>query len=206
LKNSNQNHENLIKIMKVEDEQQPSPFFDLLSDSNKKQYNKLKNVLSSSDFKHNRNKQIDTFYKMLDQIRSFCEKNDGEQWKKYLVCGICWLNGDIAVNTRRLRITIGKSKSTINCALAKMGYETLTLKRRDPKTLHNKIPFLKDNSMEERQWTVRRIYQKNDTTLSQQQTEYYNKKESSILDVFDDSDVIDMFDDSNALDMFIIEF
>ena len=83
------------------------------------------------------------------------KKNNSNDWKRYLVCGICWINDDVAINTRQLRILLGKSKSTINGAFAKMGYETMPF--RNNEELLEKIPFLRGNFNEKRQWTVRRL-------------------------------------------------
>lgn len=144
--------------MEEENPQSQVPFyFDMLSEDDKRKYNELKSVLAAPDHRYNRNKRIVTFTDMLDQIKKFCEKGDNDDWKRFLVCGICWLNKDIAINTRQLRVILGKSKSTINGALSKMGYETLPLRRHDTNNaLLNRIPFLNGNFTEARQWTVRR--------------------------------------------------
>lgn len=130
-------------------------FMNLLSEEDKAAYMELQGVLAAPDHRYNRNKRIVTFQDMLAQIKSFCIKGDSNDWKRFLVCGICWLGDDIAINTRQLRILLGKSKSTINGAFSKMGYETLPFKNND-NALHEIIPFLKGNFSESRQWTVRR--------------------------------------------------
>ena len=131
-------------------------YFESLSYDDRKAYEDLRSVLAAPDHRYNRNKRIVTFTDMLEQIKKFCVRNDEDDWKRYLVCGICWIGNDIAINTRQLRILLGKSKSTINGALAKMGYETLPFRNND-NGLMDKIPFLRGNFNETRQWTVRRI-------------------------------------------------
>ena len=136
-------------------EKQPT-FYELLNADDKKSYEDLRKILNAPDHRYNRNKRIVTFNDMLDQIRKFCCRGDNDDWKRYLVCGICWINDDIAINTRQLRLLLGKSKSTINGAFSKMNYETLPFKNHDA-GLQEKIPFLKGNFTEARQWTVRRL-------------------------------------------------
>ena len=139
----------------VTNDQHPM-YFNFLSLEDQKSYDKLRNVLAAPDHRYNRNKRIDTFTDMLEQIKAFCIRNDAEDWKRYLVCGICWINNDIAINTRQLRVLLGKSKSTINGAFSKMGYETLPYRNNDNGLL-DLIPFLRGNFNESRQWTVRRL-------------------------------------------------
>ena len=138
-------------------------YFDSLSPDDRKAYEELRSILAAPDHRYNRNKRIVTFQDMLEQIKEFCTRNDADDWKRYLVCGICWVDNDIAINTRQLRILLGKSKSTINGALAKMGYETLPF-RNNNSGLIDKIPFLRGNFNEIRQWTVRRLTAINGTS------------------------------------------
>ena len=143
--------------MEEDSNEQQQPFYiELLKPEDRKTYDELRTTLSAPDHRYNRNKRIVTFTDMLDQIRDFCERGDGDDWKRYLVCGICWIKNDIAINTRQLRILLGKSKSTINGAFSKMNYETLPFRNHDS-GLQDKIPFLRGNFTEARQWTVRRL-------------------------------------------------
>ena len=139
-----------------ESDQGVPTYFDLLNPADKEDYEKLKAELSSSDRRYNRNKRIETFREMLDLLKRYCVRDDEDTWKRCLVCGICWLDDDIAINTRQLRIVLGKSKLSINGALSKMEYETITSKSSDTSVLVEKIPLLKGNFNEARQWTVRR--------------------------------------------------
>ena len=134
-------------------------YFEFLSPEDQKQYKEMKERISSSEKNFKKNKRIECFQDALDCIQQFCVRNDGEDWKRYLVCGICWMDQDIAINTRQLRILIDKCKSSINGALSKMGYGTLPIKSQISANLVNYIPYLKGNFVEQRQWTVRRKVQ-----------------------------------------------
>ena len=132
------------------------PFVDSLSYGDQKQFANLREKVGSSENRYNRNKRIQTFQEMLNQIRQFCERDQDDDWKRYLACGITWLGNDIAINTRQLRLLINKSKSSINGAFAKMHYETVPTKGEDSSALVQKIPYLKGHFVEMRQWTIRR--------------------------------------------------
>ena len=97
----------------------------------------------------------ETLEEMLSAIRVFAERGDENDWRRYLVCGICWLDNAIAINTRQLRLLLSKCKSSINGSLQKMGYITSTANMESRKILIPKIPLLKDNFNELRQWTIR---------------------------------------------------
>lgn len=143
-----------------DDDNQALPtFFDLLNDSDKEQYLELRNIISNSDKRYKKNKRIESLQESLDMIQKFCMKNDSDDWKRFLVCGVCWMGQDIAINTRQLRLLVDKCKSSINGALSKMGYSTAPIKSSITAALLTYIPFLKGNFVEQRQWTVRRKIQ-----------------------------------------------
>ena len=130
-------------------------FWNLLSDSDKFQYNRMRAVMSQPSNKNQRNKRIETVSDSLDMIRKYAVRGDGDDWRRCLVCGVFWLPEGLAINTHQLRILIFKCKSSINGSLQKMGY-TISLGRTDAATaMIAGVPFLKDNATELRQWTVR---------------------------------------------------
>lgn len=139
-------------------------FIELLSVEDKQLYEKLQNNVGSPNYRYNRNHRIDTLKDLFSNIRDFCEHDneEDERWKRYLVCGICWFKDYIAINTKQLRLLISKSKSTINGALAKMGYQTVSLKGEQASLLLEKIPYLFGHYKEFRKWSIRKI-KSNDT-------------------------------------------
>lgn len=142
------------------DENQIQPmFFDLLSDEDKEKYLSIRETISNSDKRYKKNKRIESLQESLDMIQKYCMRNDSDDWKRCLVCGVCWMGQDIAINTRQLRLLVDKCKSSINGALSKMGYSTAPIKSSITAALLTYIPFLKGNFVEQRQWTVRRKIQ-----------------------------------------------
>jgi hypothetical protein len=94
---------------------------------------------------------------MLDAIKTFAIHDDENDWKRCLVCGVIWLPGSIAINTRQLRLLIDKCKSSINGSLHRMGYSSVTSRGDTSKQLIESVPQLRGNFGELRQWTVRQI-------------------------------------------------
>lgn len=137
---------------------QPS-FFELLDEKDQKKYLELQDAFSHSEMRYKRNKRLESLLDSLQEIKQFCIRNDSNDWKRCLVCGVCWMGQDIAINTRQLKLLIDKCKSSINGALSKMGYGTAPIKSSITAELLNYIPFLKGNFLEQRQWTVRRKIQ-----------------------------------------------
>lgn len=146
-----------MDIISPQEEKNVTPaFFDLLSESDRQGYIDLRNELVSSDTKFKRYKRITSLRDALYAIHKYCSRNSNDDWKRYLVCGVCWMGWDIAINTRQLRLLINKCKSSINGALAKMGYTTAPIKTEGSSSLLKAIPFLKGNFVELRMWTIRR--------------------------------------------------
>lgn len=130
-------------------------YWHLLSEEDKTDYQSLKVAFNADSFRRNRGHRLETFDGILDSIRRYAEKGDDDDWKRFLVCGVCWMDRAIAINTRQMRILIAKCKSSINGSLQKMGYSTNTSHSESWKILFSRIPLLKDNFTEIRQWTIR---------------------------------------------------
>ncbi|EAX90710.1 hypothetical protein TVAG_328100 [Trichomonas vaginalis G3] len=131
-------------------------FFDFLSLKDQQYYNRLRAELSSESHKYKKNMRCLTFQTDLESIKRYIYQNDGSEWKRCLVCGICWIGTSIAINTRQLRLLIDKCKSSINGALAKLGYSSEIIRGEGSPELITSIPYLKCNFVEQRQWTIRR--------------------------------------------------
>jgi hypothetical protein len=82
-------------------------------------------------------------------------RNDGDDWKRGLVCGICWLNSGIAVNTRQLRLLLSKCKSSINSMFQSIGFSSIPTTNDYEAALTAYFPLIKDNFAELRRWTIR---------------------------------------------------
>jgi hypothetical protein len=130
-------------------------YYDLLSIEDQEQYNTLRATLSSQLCRNRRGRRLENFTEMLTTIQTFCIRHNEDDWKRCVVCGVCWLAAGIAINNRQLSILIDKCKSSINGSLQKMGYSTLQSRTESTGPLCEAMPVLKDNFNELREWTVR---------------------------------------------------
>jgi hypothetical protein len=121
------------------------------------EYSALRDQFSSPTQRYNRNRRLTTLQESFDTIRLFCVRGDRHDSLRCLVCGIFWFpDGQLAINTRQLRILLAKSKSNINGALVKMKYTTLVTKDQERDKIIEALPDLKADWLEVRQWTIRR--------------------------------------------------
>ena len=140
----------------MKDEVNYSPkFLNLLSSSDQTQYHLLKEALSSHVCRNLRGKRLQAFVELLASIKKFCIRNDMEDSIRCLVYGICWVPNGIAINTRQFGLLVNKCKSSINGSLQQLGYTTLQNRTESNSTITQAIPFLKDNFIELREWSIR---------------------------------------------------
>ena len=130
-------------------------FFELLTPEDKILYSKLKESLSGRGTRNRRGKRLEAFSDMLIKVKDYSIRGDEDDWKRSLVCGVVWLNDSIAINTRQLRSLVEKCKSSINGSLHRMGYNPTAASGDQSTILIEKLPILKGNFSELRQWTVR---------------------------------------------------
>lgn len=136
---------------------QVSPFFDFLTSTEKLEYERLRCTLSAPERRYNRNRRVSTFEEILNEVKAFCRMGNGLLSIRSVVCGICWIGDDIALNICDFRNLIGRSKSSINGVFQKMGYESVTVKGKELSLLLTNLPILKSKMSECRKWTIRRV-------------------------------------------------
>ena len=130
-------------------------YWELLSTCDQESYGYLQKTLSSPACKNRRNHSNETFSDILDTIKKFVIRNDENDWKRALVCGVGWIENGIAVNTRQLRLLIAKCKSSINGSFQALGYGSVPTSAETASALVKLFPFLKNAFPELRQWSVR---------------------------------------------------
>ena len=131
------------------------PYLNILVSSDQEQYAELRSALSSEKRRYQRFRRTDSFDEILNEIRHFCIRGNEDDWKRCLVCGICWPDGCIGVNVKQLALLINKSKSNINGVLAKLGYVSDNSSSEFKHRLIECLPILRGNHLEQRFWTIR---------------------------------------------------
>jgi len=125
-------------------------FWDLLSQEDQDDYLTLRGSFDTNTWKSG-------FIDQINAIKVYAQKDDEKDWVRFLVCGICWLGNDIAVNLRQLCTLFLKSKSSINLSFHKHGYVYNPLNTEVLALLFEKIPILQNDMGERRQWTFRKF-------------------------------------------------
>jgi hypothetical protein len=132
-------------------------YWALLDETDKLAYTTMRQGLSSSACKHRRHHATEINKDILATIHGFVMRNDNENWKRALVCGICWLPDAIAINTRQLRLLLSKCKSSINSMFQSLGFTAVPTTTDYGSALAAAFPLIKDNFAELRQWTIRSV-------------------------------------------------
>jgi hypothetical protein len=115
-------------------------FSDLLTQVDLLAVQTLRNRIS---IKYQRCKRFENFF------------NDGEDWKRSLVCGVCQCDEVIAVNNSRLQEFTFRSKSCLNDLFAKLKYQTVAINHINQIQIISKIPYLAKHNDELHKWTYR---------------------------------------------------
>jgi hypothetical protein len=135
--------------------QEQPKFYDLLSLDDQELYNQLRSTFSSEFHRNRRGRRLADFRDMISSIRAFCIRNREDDWKRCLVCGVCWLPNGIAFNNRQLCVLSDKCKSSINGVLHQLGYSSTQSKLESHESLGEAMPILKNSFNELVEWTVR---------------------------------------------------
>ena len=141
-------------------------FWDRLPESDKKEYSVLKKIIASPACKNRRTKSVEAFADVLETIKTYVVRGDSGDLYRGIVCGMFWSDdGDLAINTRQLRMLLNKCKSSINGSLQLLGYVSPHASTDTPAIIVSLFPFWKDNFRELRQWTIRRKVKESKVTV-----------------------------------------
>lgn len=152
--------------------------FDLLSQNDQDEYIKMKDTLSSGDFRYQHQRANEVFKRALEIIHSFCVKYNDQDSLRSMVCGICWIDdSNIAVNTTRLSTLLNKTPASINNSLQQLKYKTNMFKREDAGDLLKALPMLEQNLQEKRSWLIRKKIPETDT-----QTKNENDQQKIVIE------------------------
>ena len=138
----------------METEKSLPEHFDILSHDDRQMYLNLQSLISNDGKRSPKNQKTKMLEDNLEQIKKFCIRNDNDDIKRCLVCGIIWVEEGIGINLFQFMKLFKKGKSAINTSLRQLGYQ-LTQSRCDssePLKEHF-APILGLTDL--RQWTIR---------------------------------------------------
>ena len=173
-----------ILLMEIEKPDPCPMYWEKLSDPDKRSYIFLRQTLASPNCKNRRNRSAQTFSEILQGIKTYVVRGEPSDHDRSLVCGVCWLNDKIAINTRQLRLILSKCKSSINGSFQQLGYGTIPTGADSSAELINYFPELENNFPQLRQWTVRQLLPQTverQTKLSQIVTDSYKTQEQNLI-------------------------
>lgn len=131
---------------------QPLPFWDHLSTEDKAEYQRLKESFHQQHLAKGKSNSF-SFQNDLRKVLAYVERRPENQELRSIVCGICFGNSFVCVNTRQLKLLIGKCKSSINNGFQHLGY--VSAKNKVKQSLFSVLPNLSKDPALVRQWTVR---------------------------------------------------
>jgi hypothetical protein len=140
----------------IEMKRRTPKFFSLLSDADKSGYFNLQQQLLLLTEHRRRGHRLETILDCFRMIHSWAQRGDGDDWRRCCVCGLFYLQCGIAVNSHQLNSLTDRCKSSINGGLKRLGYGTISARGDMNPELVRLLPYLKGNTHELRQWSVRK--------------------------------------------------
>ena len=134
----------------------PQNYWSVLSQDDKDEFMRLRSTFQHGQKISSKDRRIVTFSKELNLLIRYLERSPENLEARCVLIGVCFVGPYVCVNTRQLKSYLCRCKSSINGALAKMGYSTAPIKGDLSRGLVMAIPFLKGNFAEQRMWTIRR--------------------------------------------------
>jgi hypothetical protein len=130
-------------------------YFPLLTLPEQEQYLSMQSRLQASPDRNRRGFRVRSFLDDLSEISISAQRGDINDWKRCCVCGVCYLNCGIAVNSRQLGVLTNRCKSSINATFKMLGYVTISARGDTNPELVDALPNLRGKTSELRQWSVR---------------------------------------------------
>jgi hypothetical protein len=125
-----------------------------LPEKEQNELQKLKeDIIENTRYKRGSSDKV--FTETLTKINNFVMKGDELDGLRGYIVGYFYHKGKIAINIRKLSSMMGKCKSSINGSFKNLGYSSIQIGANSENGLFEKIPQLKANSNELRQWSFR---------------------------------------------------
>ena len=126
-----------------------------LSEGDKMEYSKLQHEFHHSANAIGKDRRLVTFSKELLSVLQFLDRDTINREERCIVTGICFAGPFICVNTRVLKLFLGRCKSSINGSFQQMGYVAIKTKIKSRNCILSVLKQLNAEPNILRQWTVR---------------------------------------------------
>jgi hypothetical protein len=138
--------------------------WNLLTPEDQSDYLHLRQQLDAFTVRTSRDRVATQFKEIITKIVNYCLRNNEDDWKRFLVCGLVWLqpeveidhhDGAFALSTRQLCKLVQRCKSSINAGFQSIGYVTTSTSLAHTSAFLRIFPTMRNNMEEMRQWTIR---------------------------------------------------
>lgn len=126
--------------------------------------------------RNKRNMALSTFQKHLNLIRAYVSRGDYTDFDRGLACGIQFGQRYMLVNTKRLKLFMGRSKSCLNGCFHKCGYHVSRISSEDNQIISEFSRTYGRPLPQPRQWCIR----SDDPTIASSQSESISETEIEI--------------------------
>jgi len=134
---------------------QSSRFWGVLTCDDKAEFARLRADFLRCGGASGKDRRVGTFQKELGSVLAFLERDGVRREERSIVSGIAFAGPFICVNTRQLKLFLGRCKSSINGSFQQLGYVALRTRTKARLCIGAVLaPLAREQGML-RQWTVR---------------------------------------------------
>jgi hypothetical protein len=134
---------------------EPATAWNRLSEEDRSEYFRFKTNVHPSQHGTPADQRSAAFHRDLLTALSYIERRPEGKEERSIVCGVAFAGPYICVNTRQLKLFLGRCKSSINGSFMEMGYTALRTKSKTRSCVLACMRALIDDVPALRRWTVR---------------------------------------------------
>ena len=139
-------------------------YFNILTPYDQAMYYTLHQSVWTRQLQNNWNQRGEVFADILKLIRMYCVRGDADDWKRSLVCGVCWTMNGLGINIRQLKELVNRCKSSINGSLQRLGLDSVMDRTGGRAVIARAMPLLETNLADLKEWSVRKYVKLTDST------------------------------------------
>jgi hypothetical protein len=135
----------------------PEPFWQELSDEDQQAFLALYQSLRRECAITSKDRRAITFHRELISVVKFLERSPDGIRSRALVAGVCFAGPVVLMDTRMLKMLLGRCKSSINGCFQNLGFTALRSKSKARLCVTTMLPTLQRHPDCLRQWTARHM-------------------------------------------------